>query len=87
MSENIFYVVGVVLLLAFVGNVTGGYAEDRVWIAGGQALPECEKIEAEEWREHCFLVNKIYYDVKLQYQTLGTIIPLIFGVIVVWKMV
>ncbi len=84
---NIFYVVGVMIFFVGLGNTLGGYAEDIVWESGGKTLPKCDEIEAEELREHCFTINETYYNTKFQYQALGTITPLIFGIIAIWRMI
>lgn len=82
---NILYGIGVTLLAAFVGSILGGTIEDIAWAAGGQALPNCDQIEGEEWREHCFTVYEKYYSTKALYQALGGLVPLFTGMGIVYQ--
>lgn len=83
---NILYVIGSTILVAVVGSILGGYIEDVSWYAGHQSLPNCDQIEAQAWKDHCYSINKTYYSTKALYQAIGGISPLIVGILFILRM-
>ncbi|NND87558.1 MAG: hypothetical protein HKM23_09640 [Nitrosopumilus sp.] len=84
--SNILYVIGCMILGAIVGSIFGGYIEDVSWYAGNQSLPNCDQIEGESWKDHCYTINKTYYSTKILYQTIGGLSPLIVGTLFILRM-
>jgi hypothetical protein len=84
---NIPYVVGVTILAAFLGSQLGGIVEDIQWESGGKAMPNCEMMERENWKNHCFAINDTYYKTRALYQTMGGFAPLIVGAIIVMRLI
>jgi len=82
---NIPYVVGVMLLLAGVGNVLGGVIEDAQWDAGSVVFENCESMEEGFWKEQCKTVTEEYEKAKFRNQAIGTIIPLVVGALFIKK--
>lgn len=77
--------IGVTLLVSFLGINVGGYAEDQMWLATHEVLPNCEKWPAEAYEEECRKQNKAYYDGKALIQSVGLIVPLSLGLVIIYK--
>lgn len=82
---SVLYVIGASLLAAFLGSIFGGVIEDAAWIAGGEAIPNCDTIKDETMKENCKKINETYYKTKGLYQAIGGISPLVIGAVVILK--